>query len=190
LLNAHEGGIKMTLPLFILSIFSVTIGFLTKDLFIGIGSDFLNQSIFILYSNYSLTDIEFINIFYKLLPLFFTCLGSFLSYFLYAYRINFFFLLKTNLIFIQFYTFFNKKWFFDRIYNQFVVQSVFFSANDYSYKLIDRGFLEVFFAQGIENFFFKTISKLKKVQTGNISQYLFIFFYSIFCFFLIVVNFF
>jgi len=106
LLNAHEGGIKMTLPLFILSIFSVTIGFLTKDLFIGIGSDFLNQSIFILYSNYSLTDIEFINIFYKLLPLFFTCLGSFLSYFLYAYRINFFFLLKTNLIFIQFYTFF------------------------------------------------------------------------------------
>lgn len=38
--NAHEGTLRMTLPLFILSILSILIGFLTKDLFIGFGTDF------------------------------------------------------------------------------------------------------------------------------------------------------
>lgn len=40
ILNAHEGTIRMTLPLFLLSILSIFIGYLTKDLFIGFGTDF------------------------------------------------------------------------------------------------------------------------------------------------------
>jgi len=40
ILNAHEGSWLMTLPLFILSILSIIVGFLTRDIFIGFGTDF------------------------------------------------------------------------------------------------------------------------------------------------------
>ena len=38
--NAHEGSIRMAFPLFILCLLSIFIGFLSKDLFIGFGTDF------------------------------------------------------------------------------------------------------------------------------------------------------
>jgi NADH-ubiquinone oxidoreductase chain 5 len=38
--NAHEPSWRMGLPLFLLSIFSVTVGFFTQDFFVGLGSDF------------------------------------------------------------------------------------------------------------------------------------------------------
>jgi len=38
--NAHEGGIRMTLPLFLLCFLSILIGFCSKDFFIGFGTDF------------------------------------------------------------------------------------------------------------------------------------------------------
>ena len=39
--NAHEGDIFMSLPLIILAIFSIFFGYITKDIFIGLGSGFL-----------------------------------------------------------------------------------------------------------------------------------------------------
>lgn len=38
--NAHEGSWRLTLPLFFLSILSIFIGFLSKDLLVGFGTDF------------------------------------------------------------------------------------------------------------------------------------------------------
>jgi len=38
--QAHEGDIFMSLPLIILAVFSIFFGFITKDMFIGLGSDF------------------------------------------------------------------------------------------------------------------------------------------------------
>ena len=44
----HEGDIFMSLPLIILAIFSIFFGYITKDIFIGLGSDFFSDnSIFI-----------------------------------------------------------------------------------------------------------------------------------------------
>lgn len=40
LFNAHEGTIRMTFPLFLLCFLSIFVGFLTKDFFIGFGTDF------------------------------------------------------------------------------------------------------------------------------------------------------
>jgi NADH:ubiquinone oxidoreductase subunit 5 (subunit L)/multisubunit Na+/H+ antiporter MnhA subunit len=38
--GVHEAPFAMALPLFILSIGSIFIGFVTKDMMIGLGSDF------------------------------------------------------------------------------------------------------------------------------------------------------
>jgi len=57
----HEGNNYLTLPLFFLILGSLFSGFILKDIFAGIGSDFFSSSIFMLNSNYDyIIDQEFI----------------------------------------------------------------------------------------------------------------------------------
>lgn len=57
--NAHESGWLILIPLIILTILSISVGYIFKDLFIGLGSDFWGSAIFVLPGNYTLTDAEF-----------------------------------------------------------------------------------------------------------------------------------
>ena len=59
----HENSWRICIPLFILSLCSIFVGFLTKDLFIGFGTNFWNNAIFVRPDNYFLLDIEFISFF-------------------------------------------------------------------------------------------------------------------------------
>jgi len=79
-INAHESPWPITIPLFILTLLSICVGFFTKEFFIGFGTDFWNYSIFILPENYLMVEIEFINFFFKILPLILTGLGCFFAY--------------------------------------------------------------------------------------------------------------
>src|ERR1700710_2193925 len=71
---AHEGDIYMSLPLIILAVFSIFFGYITKDIFIGLGSDFFSDNgLFIHPKHEIMLDTEFsVPTFFKLLPLFFT----------------------------------------------------------------------------------------------------------------------
>jgi len=189
LLNAHEGSWRMTLPLFILSIFSISIGYLTQDLFIGFGTGFWGSSIFILPSNYSLLDVEFINLFFKLLPLFVTILASILVYFLYSFSLKFYFDLKKSYSFKLFYTYLNKKWYFDRVYNQFIGQNALNIGYFFSYKDIDRGVVEKLGPSGIIDAISIISNKVIVLQSGLVSQYLFITLFGIFIFIFLAVGF-
>jgi len=180
LLNAHEGSWALTFPLFFLSFFSIAIGYLTKEFFIGFGTDFWNNAIFVLPNNYILTDIEFISLFCKLLPLIFTLAGMSLAYCIYAFGLEFFLDIKKTFIFKLFYNFLSKKWYFDRLYSQFIGQTVLYSGYHYAYKEIDRGIIEALGPSGIINKIRITYFKIKDYQTGNIFHYLFIFLISIF----------
>ena len=58
--HAHESDIFMSLPLVILAIFSIFFGFITKDIFIGLGSGFfIDNSIFIHPNSEIMIDTEF-----------------------------------------------------------------------------------------------------------------------------------
>ena len=68
-LNVHEAKLAVILPLLILSLFSIFFGFVFSDLFVGIGSDFFGNSLFIHPNHISLVEAEFsMSIGYKLLP--------------------------------------------------------------------------------------------------------------------------
>jgi len=45
--QAHEGDIFMSLPLVILAIFSIFFGYISKDIYIGLGSSFLPITLFL-----------------------------------------------------------------------------------------------------------------------------------------------
>jgi len=176
ILNAHEGTWRMTLPLFLLSILSIFIGFLSKDLFIGFGTSFWGASIFVLPENYLLSDIEFLPIGYKLLPLAVTLLGCFFAYALYRFETFEYFKVKITKKFTGIYHFFNKKWYFDRIYNTFLSQKSLNLSYNYFYITIDRGLLEQAGPNGLLNSLVSLIVFIKKYQTGFIISYLIHFF--------------
>jgi NADH-ubiquinone oxidoreductase chain 5 len=176
ILNAHEPKLKMMLPLIILIVFSMFSGFLTKDLFIGFGSSFWGNSIFVLPIKYSNIDIEFISIFWKIIPLILSFVGAFSVFFFYCFFSKDFYNLKKKKYFKLIYSFLNRKWYFDKFYNQFISQNVLKIGFSYCYKEIDRGLLEYFGPFGtvqIIKFFF---AKIKTIQNGTIFHYLFIYF--------------
>ena len=180
ILNAHEPSWKMSLPLCLLCILSISIGFLTKDLFIGFGTNFWGSSIFILPENYILSDIEFISIFYKLLPLIFTLSGVFFAYSIYSGFLYLFYQLKKTSKFQQFYIFLNRKWYFDRFYNQVIVTNSLNKAYYFFYQEMDRGFLETYGPYSLVNIIQTISNVLIKSQNGSIFHLLFIFIFSIF----------
>jgi len=174
ILNAHEGSWRMTFPLFILSILSITVGFLTRDLFIGFGTNFWGSAIFVLPQNYVLSDIEFIDLFHKLLPLLVSLTGAFFAYFLYSFGLDGFYSLKKTKNFKKFYNFLNRKWYFDRVYNEFIGQKSLNISYDFAYKSVDRGIIEKLGPSGIVNTIKYTVNHLNNLQSGQIYHYLFL----------------
>lgn len=177
IINAKEGSWLMGLPLFILSILTIILGFMTRDLFIGFGTHFWGTAIFILPQNYTLVDIEFIPLSYKLLPLLISISGASFAYALYSFGLRFFYRVKTdNSSFRALYNFLVKKWYFDRIYNEIFVQSILYFSYDFIYKDLDRGLIEKIGPLGV----IETCSNISKLvlllQTGLLSHYLFSFF--------------
>jgi NADH-ubiquinone oxidoreductase chain 5 len=176
-LNAHEGSWRMTVPLFILSILSISVGFLTRDLFIGFGTDFWGFSIFVLPQNYVLSDIEFVDLFHKLLPLMISLAGAFLAYFLYSFGLDFFYQIKKTSSFKVIYNFLNRKWYFDRVYNEFIGQNALNISYRFAYKDVDRGLIEKVGPSGIVHAVRYTFNKINALQSGQIYHYLFLLFF-------------
>ena len=170
--NSHESGFKMSFPLFILAIASIFIGYLFKDAFIGLGSSFFGNSIFILPSNAdTFIDAEFIPLFMKWLPVIFSLFGASLAFILY----HFFTIELTSfkLNFQTIYIFLNNKWHFDLIYNSFIVKPLLSFGHNISYKLLDRGFIEFIGPFGVSKSIKFISSYSKTIQTGLIYHYAF-----------------
>jgi|TARA_B110000116_G_scaffold60039_3_gene51372 NADH-ubiquinone oxidoreductase chain 5 len=171
--NAKDSGIPIVFSLFLLTFPSIFFGYFAKDMFIGLGTDFWGNSLYVTTSNFNIIDSEFIDLQYKLLPLMFSFLGIGLACFLYTLNKKFLYLIKITKMGKFLYNFINKKWFFDKIYNEFIAQNTFKIGFNVSYKLIDKGLIEVFGPKGISNFISQNSIQLFTFQTKNIYHYSF-----------------
>lgn len=169
--NAHDLPILMFIPLFVLSFGSIFIGYLTKDLFIGLGSNFLTDSIFILPQNLISMDAEFIPYTVKGLPSALSLIGIIIALFLYKYLEFFLVFFRYINIINTFYKFLVNKWYFDFIQNELIGKPILVVAYLVFFKLIDKGFLELLGPTGISLCIYKLSFGLKKAQTGYIYQY-------------------
>ena len=177
--NAHESTWRMTFPLLILTILSVLIGFFSKDLFIGFGTNFWGYALFIKPTNYILCESEFIDYKYKCLPLLAILLGTVFSFFLYYNNIWNFFVLKKTFLFKNIYIFFNKKWFFDRIYHEIFTQKFLNLGYFFSYRILDRGIIESIGPQGLINTIFFFLNTITFFEIESIKKDLHLLFLSI-----------
>jgi NADH-ubiquinone oxidoreductase chain 5 len=170
-LNSHESNIYVILPLLILALFSIFFGYVFSDLYVGVGSDFFANSLFIHPNNISIIEAEFsLNPIIKLLPAILSLTGATLAIFMYHYTpeilINF-----TNYnLGRKIYSFLNGKYYFDVIYNHFIVEK----GLQLGYKIskeIDRGVIELLGPYGLTNTLTNTGKNIAKLDTGIITTY-------------------
>jgi NADH-ubiquinone oxidoreductase chain 5 len=140
-------------------------------MFIGLGTDFWGNSIFVLPENMNRIDAEFLNQFIKLLPVIVTILGFSLSFLCYTFFNNFLFKLKISTFGNKIYIFLNKKWFFDKIFNEYLSQNILNFGYRISYKIIDRGIIEIFGPLGLTTIISKKANFLYKLQSGVLYHY-------------------
>ena len=172
--GAYDSSYPIIFSLTMLSIPSIFIGYMTKDMIIGLGTDFWGNALYILPEHMNLIDAEFVEHKYKLIPLIFSLSGAFLSFVFYLFFSDLLFQLKVSNYGKIVYNFLNRKWFFDKLYNEAIVQFLFKFGYSVSYKVIDRGIIEIFGPMGLSNIFKKKSYFLKNLQTGYIYHYTFI----------------
>jgi proton-translocating NADH-quinone oxidoreductase chain L len=184
--KVHDCSFLMGLPLLILSILTLFIGFFMKDLMVGINTVFWQQS-FIMLSDFNESS-EFLNVYLKLIPFIGTFLGVFFSILVYQ---NFFFFKKKifilhyksfNLFLKNIYFFLGKKYLFDYIYNRYIVRLTFFLSYDTIFKNIDRGVIEFFGPTGLVRSLFFLSNQISILQSGFIYHYFIVKFLGFFVF--------
>jgi NADH-ubiquinone oxidoreductase chain 5 len=136
------------IPLALLSFGSLFSGYLFKDIFIGLGSDTFDRSIFVLdHFSLALTTAEFLPLHIKQIPTFFSISGMILSvYLIHCSPLDLF---KNKIRYPATYHFFLNKWYFDSIYSELLIKNLLFSGYHITFKSIDKGLLEKLGPKGI-----------------------------------------
>lgn len=172
--SAYDSSYQISISLFLLVIPSVLIGFYSKDMIIGFGSDFWGNAIFCRTQNMNRIDSEFINHTFKILPVCLSLLGSACSFLFYLIGSGLLVQLKLSAFGKKIYNFLNKKWFFDKVYNEYIGQFFFTISYTVTYKMIDRGIIEIFGPMGLSSTIVKKGLSISKLQTGYLYHYTFL----------------
>jgi NADH-ubiquinone oxidoreductase chain 5 len=173
--NGHgpqEGDIFMSLPLIILAIFSIFFGYITKDMFIGLGSGFFaDNSIFIHPTHEIMLDTEFaVPTLFKLLPLIFTIslsvLAITISEFLPKILISF----KFSRLGYNIFGFFNQRFLIELFYNKYVTGLI-LELGGQTTKVLDKGSVELLGPYGLEKGLVTLSRSIASLDTGVITSY-------------------
>lgn len=170
-LNSHESNLAIIIPLFVLALFSIFFGFVFSDLFVGVGSDFFGNSIYINPKNISIIEAEFsLPLLIKLLPSIFSLFGASLAIYLYHVNPEFVINLTESSLGRNIYTFLNGKYFFDVIYNHYIISASLKTGYRIS-KVLDRGVIELLGPYGLASALSTTAMNIAKLDTGVITTY-------------------
>jgi NADH-ubiquinone oxidoreductase chain 5 len=119
----------------------------------------------------NLLEAEFIPHWIKLTPVIFSLAGAGSSLLIYSMGQRQLFKFKVSLIGRRLYTFLNRKWFFDKVYNEWIAQGALAIGYHVTYKAIDRGIIEMFGPYGISHTVYNVSLKMARVQSGYLYHY-------------------
>ena len=169
--SAHEASFVMAFPLILLALGSLFVGYFTKEMMVGLGSPFWGNALFTLPTNNLLLESEYIPQNQKFLPLLFTFIGAFLAFVFNYNKSKESYFLKTSLWGRRFYFMLNKRWFFDKVYNDFLAQKALDFGYHISFKTLDKGCFELVGPSGISILFQRISKHISKLQSGMIYHY-------------------
>lgn len=170
--NAHEGNLFMSMPLIVLALFSIFFGYITRDIYLGLGTSFFtDNSLFIHPLHEIAIETEFsVPTFYKLLPfictIFFTILAVILSEFYPSSIMSF----KFTRFGYNLFGFFNQRFLVELFYNRFIV-GVILALGGHTTKVLDKGAIELIGPFGLEKGLLVLSKNLASLETGVITTY-------------------
>nr|YP_001648490.1 NADH dehydrogenase subunit 5 [Aplysina fulva]YP_005351097.1 NADH dehydrogenase subunit 5 [Aplysina cauliformis]ABW76551.1 NADH dehydrogenase subunit 5 [Aplysina fulva]ACA49800.1 NADH dehydrogenase subunit 5 [Aplysina cauliformis] len=160
LINAHESSLNILFPLFFLALGSIFVGYLTKEII-------LSNIIHPIIPNYI-----------KILPVILSLSGGFCALLLYNRLWGYYVLIGAQGetfynkgIYHSMYTFLNSAWQFNYIINHFIIVNVWKFGHLISYKVIDRGLLEILGPRGISSVIINITQKISNLQSGMVFNY-------------------
>jgi NADH-ubiquinone oxidoreductase chain 5 len=189
----------VVIPLSILALFAVFLGFIASDV-VGLGSDFFGNSLFYHPSQIYLIEAEFsLPLYIKLFPTILSLLGGSLAFYLYNYNPSFIvnltyssissvparaissYMGKESLfshkslntvsaINRKIYRFLNGKYFFDILYNSYLITGGLQLGYVLS-KVIDKGAIELIGPFGLTEGSYSASTILSKLDNGVITTY-------------------
>ena len=170
--HAHEGDIFMSLPLIILAVFSIFFGYITKDIYIGLGTSFFSDnSIFIHPSHEILLDTECaVPTLFKILPLIFTVSLSILSLVLSERTPKVLTHFKLSRFGYNTFSFFNQRFLVELYYNRYITDKV-LELGGQTTKVLDKGSIELVGPYGLEKGLVSLSKNISKLDTGVITSY-------------------
>ena len=191
----HEASFTTYITLIILSFGSIFLGFFSKELFIGLGNSFWNQSIFILPQHNNHLNAEFfglssfndldineewlvnlteVNSLIKLLPFIYSLLAFVIIIYIFNQNKNSIDIFEKTYITkfsINLSWFLTYKWYFDIIYNEYIVIPLMESSYDYIFNNLDKGIIEWLGPFGISYTFNGVATPLHRIQNGEMYRY-------------------
>ncbi len=170
--HAHESDIFISLPLVILAVFSIFFGFIAKDIYIGLGSNFfMDNSIFIHPIHEIMIDTEFALLsLFKLLPFILTITFSILaiifSEFLSETLINF----KLSRLGYLIFGFFNQRFLVELYYNKYITNLI-LNLGGQTTKILDKGSIELLGPYGLEKGLVFISKNITNLSNGIVTNY-------------------
>ena len=170
MMQAHDAPPLMAIPLCILALGSLFVGYLGKDMMIGCGSDFWGSALFTAPAHLQILESEYIPQFQKMCPLLFTLAGAFCAWVVNCNQREMAARIKTHQWGRRCYYFFNKRWFFDLIYNSLARSTMRF-AYAVTFKALDKGSFEMIGPFGISRTFQQLSQQISRLQSGFVYHY-------------------
>lgn len=156
LINGHESSLNILLPLFFLALGSIFVGYLAKEIT-------LTNIVHPIVPNYI-----------KILPVILSLSGGLSALLLYNGLWAFYVLTggaSRGYIYHSIYTFLNSAWQFNYIINHFIITNVWNFGHLISYKVIDRGLLEILGPRGLSFVIINITQKISNLQSGMVFNY-------------------
>lgn len=158
--------------LIILAIFSILFGYITKDIFIGLGSGFFaDNGIFIHPSHERILDTEFaVPTLFKLLPFLLNLTLSGLAILLSEFLKKILIHLKLSRFGYNVFGFFNQRLLIEMFYNKYITNTV-LKLGGQTTKFIDKGSVELIGPYGLEKGLLSLSKSIYNLDTGVITTY-------------------
>jgi proton-translocating NADH-quinone oxidoreductase chain L len=169
--GVHESPLSMLLPLGILAVGSVIVGFVGKDFAIGAGSDFWGAAIFVHPAHAASVDAEWMPHMVKVAPVLAGMAGASLGFLLYQSSAPS--QLRWTLARPKVYGFFNRKWLFDKVINEWVAAPALHHGYWSSFKAIDRGLIEMAGPYGLLRLLYSAPTATHRWSSGFLYHILF-----------------
>lgn len=175
--HAHEAPILMVAPLLPLVLGSLFLGFCGRDLFIGPGTDFWGNALYLLPQHTTAFDAECALETYvfpwKFLPIVVTLAGILLAILLHGPFLAVCTTACFNAIGYAMYTFLNKRWLVDSVYNEWIGRPLLWVGYNCTFKAVDKGALEHVGPTGVILRTRSLLPQLRAMQSGKLYHYAF-----------------